>query len=333
MKIRACGISELGRVRKNNEDNFLMNSFYKDDLDQKKVQKDDNDQRKQYLYAVCDGMGGEQYGEQASWLAVKALAEFVSKPFNELIDQYITQANQAICKFSAAQGGVHSGTTAAILYLKDNLAHIYNIGDSRIYLWRDNSLKLLTVDHSKAWQMAEIGILDFETAEKHPSRHILTQHLGLDPAEAVINVHKVPSFPVQKKDLFLLCSDGLNDMLDQEEIAAILQKSDSVQTKTQALIQAALDKGGKDNVTVILAEVEDTEGIRPTSVKIVPKRAGRNGKKLSLILGMLVLVLQAGAVSWKLGWWEQNLVEEPNLSPEPPAYALELYTETGEAFA
>ncbi len=324
MKLKACGISDLGKVRKNNEDNFLINSFYKNNPAQKKIQQNDSDQRKQYLYAICDGMGGEEYGEQASWLAIKKLAEFVNKPLDELIDQYIDQANQAICDFSAAQGGVRSGTTAAILYLKDNLAHIYNIGDSRIYLWRENTLKLLTVDHSKAWQMAEIGILDFEAAEKHPSRHILTQHLGLNPAEINLNAHKVSPFPVQKKDLFLLCSDGLNDMLDKREIAAILQSSDSVQGKSQALIQAALDKGGRDNVTVILAEVEEAQEIKADQGKVteIKQYVAHSKKKLPLVVGLVFVVLLAGMASWKAGWWEEK--EESPEKTEPLAYALEL---------
>lgn len=261
LKFDCCFSTDVGKVRKNNEDNFYLNGNYK------RVPEDLTYTKRDLIYrggvfAVCDGMGGEEHGEKASLFAVETLKEFEEKDINKAIDEYVDTANKKICDLITENNGTRSGTTLALIYIKDGYANCYNIGDSRIYLIRKNKIQQISEDHTQCMQMIRLGVLTKEQAMKHKDRHVLTQHMGIFPDELIIQAHKAEPIKIQNNDILLLCSDGLTDMLSDDEILQILNTEMSADEYTKSLINAALSKGGKDNVTVgIIKNVNKTEGI------------------------------------------------------------------------
>ena len=253
--------TDVGKKRENNEDNFYLNGTYKRVPDELRYEKSDLIY-KRGIFAVCDGMGGEEYGEKASLFAVETLKEYQEKEFSFYIQEYIENANQKICDFMEENNGVRSGTTLALLYIENHHAVSYNVGDSRVYLFRNGTLTQLSEDHTGAARMIKMGVLTKEQAKKHRDRNLLTQYLGIFPEELIIQAHKSEVIELLPNDIFLLCSDGLTDMLEDDEIATILEKEKSVAEYAIALKEAALANGGKDNVTVgIIKNMEKPKGI------------------------------------------------------------------------
>ena len=241
--------TDVGKVRKNNEDNFYLNRNYK------RVPEDLTYAKKDMIYsggvfAVCDGMGGEEHGEKASLLAVETLKEFEENDVNKTIDEYINMANKKICNLITENNGARSGTTIALIYIKDGYANCCNIGDSRIYLIRNKKIRQLSEDHTRCMQMVKMGILTKKQAMHHRDRHILTQYIGIFPDELIIQAYKSKPIKIQSNDIFLICSDGLTDMLSDDEIVCVFNTDMPAKVYADSLIKAALEKGGKDNVTV-----------------------------------------------------------------------------------
>ena len=193
--------------------------------------------------AVFDGMGGEQCGEIASSLASELLRTTSNRNKSFSIKRYIFDANKLICDEMLKRKVSRMGSTAAILRLSVNKTEICNIGDSRVMAFKDGTLFRLSKDHR-----AEIG----------GRKGVLTQHLGIFPdefeLEPYIAVYGVP----KAGTIFIICSDGLTDMVTDAEITEILnsKKSELPETICNSLIETALNNGGKDNVTVIVVKVE-----------------------------------------------------------------------------
>lgn len=241
--------TNVGKVRKNNEDNFYFNGLYKRAPEETHFSKKDLVYHGG-LFAVCDGMGGEEYGEKASLFAVESLKEFQNKDFNKYVNEYIEKANKRICDLIEENNGTRSGTTLALIYINNGRFVSYNIGDSRVYLFRNGKLTQISKDHTRVSQMIKMGVMTKEQASTHKDRHVLTQHLGIFPDELIIQAYKSPESEIINNDLYLLCSDGLTDMLQDSEIESILKKEASAKEYVETLIKAALENGGKDNVTV-----------------------------------------------------------------------------------
>ncbi len=254
LKFESLFITDLGKVRKNNEDNFYLNGAYKRVPEDLTYEKTDL-LYKEGVFAVCDGMGGEEHGERASLFAVETLKEFKEKNIDDVIGEYIDKANKKICDLINENNGTRSGTTLALLHIKNDLAITYNIGDSRIYLYRNGKLTQLSEDHTRINQMVKMGVITKEQASTHKDRHILTQHLGIFPDELIIQAYKSELISIKNDDIFLLCSDGLTDMLSDAEIENILKNSSSNKNCHKILKDAALAKGGKDNVTIGIVKV------------------------------------------------------------------------------
>lgn len=253
-KFDSSFVTDVGKVRKNNEDNFYLNGVYK------RVPEDLTYEKTELLYgdgvfAVCDGMGGEEYGEKASLLAVETLKEFQNKDIDDVVDHYIETVNTKICDFINENNGTRSGTTLALLHIKNGLAISYNIGDSRVYLYRKGRLFQLSEDHTQTNQMIKMGILTKEKASLHKDRHVLTQHLGIFPDELIIQAYKSDIISIKNNDIFLLCSDGLTDMLSDVEIESLLKNNALNKNCYKILKDAALAKGGKDNITIGIVKV------------------------------------------------------------------------------
>ena len=253
MTYKCYSICGPGLVRAENQDNLYVNGTYRQDVSADSVFRHETISYNNGLYAVADGMGGEKHGELASLIAVKALKDGTLSDGEMAI--YVTIINDAICDLMNEKGGARIGSTFAGLRVDGSNAEILNIGDSRIYLFRGGKLTQLSIDHTETQQMIDLGLIDKAAVRKHHDRHVLTQHLGIFPSEFIIEPHTA-HFDLQTGDIFLLCSDGLTDMLDDPAIEEILNNPGSVTSLAESLYNAALQNGGKDNITILLLGIE-----------------------------------------------------------------------------
>jgi serine/threonine protein phosphatase PrpC len=206
------------------------------------------------LYAVCDGMGGADSGEDASYKAVRELAhrkqEYQKWTHKEELTKVLRTISDDIYK-EAAQKGQKSGTTVVMMLVAFPKVVLANVGDSRIYRFRGRKLTQVSLDHSKVQRMISMGLLTPEQAKTDPSRHVITQYLGM-PSEIKVSPHIVSDITLQKGDVYVLCSDGLTDMVEDEQLEAILREKEDPREAVQALFQTAMNHGGRDNVTIML---------------------------------------------------------------------------------
>lgn len=254
MGIEYACYSNVGNVRDNNEDSAFINGKYKVDIEQPNFKANGKCQS-QGVFAVFDGMGGEEVGEMASYIAAKTLFGF---DINELfIDPlaYMNTANEIICN-ECMKSATSIGTTAAILIIKDEGAVIANIGDSRIYHFKNNEMIQLSKDHTQVQQLLELGVLTEEESRTHTWKHILTQHLGIRPSDYIIEPYVLKNISIDCGDIFLLCSDGLTDMLADSEIMKVLQQNEKTNAVAEKLVNDALEVGGKDNITVLVVKIQ-----------------------------------------------------------------------------
>lgn len=262
LKIEGAAITHVGRVRTGNEDNYYLFGNYRYDTDIRQKREDKTVLAQQMAAAVYDGMGGEEAGEVASLLAVKECMPCVLDEMDVQIRRQISVANRAVCSEMKRRGGGRMGTTIAALYVDGDTAVSCNVGDSRCYYMHRGTLRQMSVDDSEARSMIEMGILSPEKARASKSWHKLTQHLGVHPDEFVIEPHISAPMHLEPGDIFLLCSDGLTDMVMDETIAEILRGTGTAMQKADALVETALEKGGRDNVTVEVLQVKDGGGDR-----------------------------------------------------------------------
>lgn len=237
-----------GHVRPNNEDNFYLNGNYKADPDALTLQA--REQCSRGTFAVFDGMGGTDCGELASLYAAKALLSLEDGTVHEHMEEFILTANENICNWRRENGDASCGTTMAVLSLWEGRAVCCNMGDSRIYLWRDGELLQLSEEHTLAALMVKMGLYRDESEAEIRERHTLTRYLGAYAEEGTLSPYCGEPFDVQEDDVFLLCSDGLTDMLTDEDIGGILQQGGSAEELATALQNKALEQGGRDNITI-----------------------------------------------------------------------------------
>lgn len=244
--------SDPGKVRSNNEDNCYIDNHWRS-LEKENFEK--NGWEKDSLTAVvCDGMGGSEKGERASLIAVNTVAQYYEKEKKIDFLSIIQSANNKICEEIKAKG--HSmGTTFTGINIKDGKLAVVNVGDSRVYRLRDGKLEQLSEDHSIVQRMIKMGLLTKEEAQKHPQKHCITQYLGIQEEDMVIEPQLETGMAIENGDCYLLCSDGLTDMVSDEEIETILKKEESVKVAAEELLNTALEHGGVDNVTVILIKL------------------------------------------------------------------------------
>ncbi|MCL2821267.1 MAG: protein phosphatase 2C domain-containing protein [Oscillospiraceae bacterium] len=253
INFECTAITHVGSVRGNNEDNYYVNGKFKKDNNVPTEGYTDTTIRDSYVYAVCDGMGGEYFGEIASMIAVAVLAEYQDTDLRYSIMDYVERTNNIICGEIEKHDGIRSGTTLALLFIYGNKAVSYNIGDSRVYLLRKNELYLLSEDHTEAQRMVDMGVINDEEAKNHKLKNRLTQHLGIFPNELVIDPYASQEIKIKKNDIFLICSDGLTDMVDDDEIRLILSTKNTDTVGIAKRLSAAADAyGGKDNTTVVV---------------------------------------------------------------------------------
>ena len=242
-------LTDTGRQRRANEDAFLASAP---------------------LFAVADGMGGAQAGEVASATAIEVLSGGLGEgeSVEQRLSESVRQANSQIHALSVADDErAGMGTTVTAAYIGENNVTLVHVGDSRCYRWRDGTLERLTDDHSLVEEMVRQGQLTEEQALDHPQRSIITRALG---PESVVEPD-AQTVGARDGDLLLLCSDGLSTMISDEQIAKVLAHDEPLKATTHALVAAANEAGGRDNITVVLMRLEvlgdaDANDIEATQV-------------------------------------------------------------------
>ncbi len=244
----AC-LCNMGRVRKNNEDNFFFNGrcLPETNVGLKHPVSMTRSLRSEVCVAVFDGMGGENFGEAASFAAAECMKQaehalidyFI--PEKEYLEDMCVKINEAVLSRASELCTSRMGSTLVALYFSHGYVYACNLGDSRAYRLRDGEFLQISKDH----------VEQREGRKKSP----LTQHLGIDPEDFLIEPY-IAKGELQRGDQYLICSDGLTDMLTNLEIAAIMADSETMEECARSLVDAALEHGGKDNVTVIVCRID-----------------------------------------------------------------------------
>lgn len=209
----------------------------------------------QNLLIVADGMGGHRAGDYASRLCVETMVQSLEKSAHKtpvsLFEEAVTAANKAVFEESASHVEYEGmGTTVVACTLEENTLYITNIGDSRLYLIRDG-IEQITDDHSLVEEMVKQGNITESEARIHPQKNIITRALGINE-EVQADFFEID---VEQGDVIMLCSDGLSNMIEDEDMEYIVKNSDTLQTAAESLVARANENGGNDNITVVLAEV------------------------------------------------------------------------------
>jgi serine/threonine protein phosphatase PrpC len=257
MKITSCGITDVGQKRQNNEDNFLIN----DEVN---------------LYVVADGMGGHVGGEFASQIAVTTIEEVIQ---NVEVDPEATRPDWGALGSSVAISGEKlkyairlagkrifdrtndepelrgMGTTTVAMLFDHNRVFLAHVGDSRAYLVRAGTVAQVTEDHSLVNEQIRLGLITREAARNHKLKNIITRSVGYQEDVEIDTIVR----PVEKGDRFVLCSDGLSNLVEEAEILEIVGANISAESAAQKLIDLANARGGDDNITLIIAQVDELD--------------------------------------------------------------------------
>ncbi len=236
---KAAARTSVGRVRSSNEDAFGY-------------------QPEHGIYVVCDGMGGAAGGEIASRMAVDVVLQRMSEdagtqPRSEQLHEAIAEANRAVLERADHERGLTGmGTTLVALLLGDASALVAHAGDSRCYRLRAGKLERITQDHSLVDEQMRLGAMTAEEAERSPFRSVITRAIGTQP----LVTEDMAEMKVEAGDVFLLCTDGLTREVDEPSIARILGAGSDVERAAQGLVDAAVEAGGRDNVTAVVVQVQ-----------------------------------------------------------------------------
>ena len=272
VKVECGGLSHTGKVRPINEDHFLIARLGRDqETVLTNLPEDDVPQYFQesgYAMAVADGMGGAARGEVASRLAISTLAHLglqfgkwnlrinqkIAQEVSERAERFLQRVGEAVIEEGRSDPSLTGmGTTLTGAFSAGNDLFVCSVGDSRAYLFRRGRLLQLTRDQTYSQLLADIGQIPQHQVSTHHLRHVLTDAIGIGTGK--VNV-KVRHLPLLDGDQLLLCTDGLTEMVDEEEIAGVLFKGGPAQEACQSLVDLALEHGGEDNVTVLLAKYE-----------------------------------------------------------------------------
>ncbi|MGB8980602.1 MAG: PP2C family serine/threonine-protein phosphatase [Anaerolineales bacterium] len=319
--------THAGMTGKNNEDRYAVASFV----------LDKNDRTPVLLAVLSDGIGGHRAGEVAAELAVnhmmQAVAESDGQHIQGTIESAVTEASNAIAAHSAANPDLKGmGSTCSTVWIVGDKLHTAYVGDSRIYLMRGGRIQQLTVDHTWVQEAIDRGVLTPEMAREHPNVHVIRRYLGSptppDPdfrlklfdneddghAESNQGLQLLPN------DTILLCSDGLTDLVWNDEILEIVRSKPSLKEASRALVELANSRGGHDNITVILIAV-------PSDFKLVPHR---EVNWLPWIIGgsLGLIVILGFAAVLGLGLLRRSTTLTPTTTPTPTLTATPFATVT-----
>ena len=281
LSANVCAFTHEGRVRKENEDNYSLNGKHTGSEGGIKkgaayVQK----VSEPFHLSVCDGMGGESHGELASSIAVSTIVENAQKVYDSgddfayAISTLLDEANTKICS-EISRVGKRMGTTLAAVYAVKGKLICTSLGDTRIYHFHNGILQQASFDHTHAQGIIDSGAVSADEISTIPDAKRLTKHLGVLPGEGSLQPNISVIDDVDNGDVILLCSDGLTDMLSDDDISSIVASADTPQDVTSKLAKMALERGGKDNLTVLVAfmETEDNAVFAPIAKAMVGGKA------------------------------------------------------------
>jgi PPM family protein phosphatase len=308
-------LTHPGMRGKNNEDRHAVSAF--------RVSK--NDPTPALMAIVADGVGGHRAGEVAAEMAVERISQIVSQsdasqPPETLADAII-QASQEIYQRSADPTHQGMSTTCACAWIIGDLLYIASVGDSRIYLQRGNSIHQLTVDHTWVQEAIDNGTLTPEQARNHPNAHVIRRHLGsqqpvipdlrlrLRPDEDDAHAEANQGFRLQPGDRVLLCSDGLTDLVDENEILVVL-RTHKREAAVQALVDLANSRGGHDNITIVTLEAP-TGNLRTP----LPSQRSRSLPIAGILLSMITLGVVGLITMFGLIWMQSRVAPTPTAQP------------------
>ncbi|HEX4132338.1 MAG TPA: Stp1/IreP family PP2C-type Ser/Thr phosphatase [Pirellulales bacterium] len=271
LAVRAYGMTDPGRKRPTNEDQFLIAELTKAmhvqqaSLPQPKTQFAEE---RGHLFVVADGMGGREAGEHASALAVETIERFALNTLKwffflkgteeqSILEEFqhaLQQADARVCR-EAAEHPEWSGmgTTVTIAYTFGARLFVVHVGDSRCYLMRGGEMHRITRDHTFVEEMVRLGQLQPSEAANHRLRHVITNAVGGDTKGVKVECHRLELEP---GDTVLLCSDGLTEMVADERIQAVLQATADPRAACELLVAEANERGGADNITVVTAHFD-----------------------------------------------------------------------------
>jgi protein phosphatase len=242
------GMSDVGKIRKNNEDSFYIQVY-------------DNDH---VIGVVADGMGGHKGGKKASSIAVKVISEYVEALLPDMLSFTERKLKQALIKaVKSANKAIYDdavnstelsgmGTTAVVCYISGGKLYALNAGDSRLYIINDK-ITQVTKDHSFVGELVELGVISEQQAQHHPQKNIITRALGTEP-EIDVDIY---TEKLNDGDTILLCTDGLTNMLSDKKIIELVNSDSDISVVTKALIDEAKKSGGNDNITAVVIKTSD----------------------------------------------------------------------------
>ena len=289
--IRAAAESNVGNARGNNEDNVYFNGDY---ITPRNINKPFAIKTGEYtdvnVFAVLDGMGRNNTGSFASLVAatrLDAVADKISFDTDSTADDavlaYMQETNELIRDQRRETGGVRTASTLALLIIEHGNAHVYNVGDSRVYLYRDKQLVKLTRDH-----VAVEGQKSVALTEEGVRHGRITKFLGMNSREGKMEPYRAKPFKVKKGDKFLVCSDGLSDQIDEDELTVCLGKRKDPFGHTNELMSLAMTDDSDDNVSAIVVEAVEP-GFHITQNMIL------------VALGCLIMAI-GGLIGFVFGW-------------------------------
>ena len=253
--IYAVGQTDRGRVRPANEDAFVIADLSTDVTAAPPGPRIEVG-RRGVLLAVSDGMGGAEAGEVASALVIESLQEHLdddcrASDLLEAVKCAVEQANRDVVVAARETGQKGMGATLVAVVVHGTLAHIASVGDSRVYLMRDGEMRQITKDQSYVEMLVEAGMITREEAEHSPYRNVILQAMGHRP-EVTAALQRLS---MRRGDVFLLCSDGLSNKVADDEMMRIIGEGPSHDRACARLVDLANERGGEDNITIIIAEV------------------------------------------------------------------------------
>ena len=269
--VQSFGLTDPGRVRSSNEDQFLIADLARalivrqTSVPQAQAQTSNH---RGYLLVVADGMGGHKAGEVASGLTLTTIEDFLLNTLRCFSNLGSTEEPKVLRELQIALGHANDrifeetalhpewqgmGTTLTLAFAVDWKLLVAHAGDSRCYLFSQGKLHQLTQDHTVVAELVRLGAIPPEAATRHPYRHVVTNVLGGNQSDVRAEVHKLDLEP---DDVVLLCSDGLTEMVADDRIATILGEGTDPQRVAERLMGEANERGGKDNITVIVARCE-----------------------------------------------------------------------------
>jgi len=254
--LRVFGQTDIGRVRKVNEDAFVVADLTGGNLLPEQQPARFEVRERGVLLAVSDGMGGANAGEVASAVVIESLRRSLvgqqqPAPKDALFERAVQQASRDVWQAAHQPGREKMGATLTAIFVHGSIAYIAEVGDSRAYLLRGGQITQVTHDQSHVQLLLDAGVLKQEEADKSPFRNVILQAMGQKPDVSVA----LGKLELRQRDCFILCSDGLSNKMDAEELKRTILTSPNLPQACTRLVALANERGGDDNITVIVAGV------------------------------------------------------------------------------